>query len=318
MLNLLLRRLASFVPTLILVVMIAFILEHIVPGGPAEALVGIDGGGSAALAAINHELGLDKPLAVQFVSYLNQLVHGQLGESYITSTPVRSLIAERLQPSAELIIGALVVSVLLGGGAGILSAIKRDSFPGRAILSASGAGLAVPDFWIGALASGLIGVSLGILPSSGYTPIADGLIPNLRTVIMPIAVLSLPTSAFICRHMRSGMVAALESSYIRTSWAMGVRPPWVYYRFALRNAVSPLITFLPLVISGLIGGTVVVENIFNISGLGSLIVTATTDRDYVTLQAVVLLIGVLVLLLNLLADLAHYLVDPRVRVEASR
>lgn len=313
MLNLLLRRLAAFVPTLILVVIIAFVLEHIVPGGPAEALIGIDGGGAAAIATINRQLGLNKPLVAQFISYLNHLIHGQLGESYITSTPVRSLIGQRLQPSVELIIGALVVSVIVGGGAGVFSAVKRNSRLGKVILTASGAGLAVPDFWIGALASGIIGVSLALLPPSGYQPISAGLVPNLRTVILPIVVLSIPTSAFICRHLRSGMVAALESPYIRTAWAMGVRPWWIYSRFALRNAVTPLITFLPLVVSGLIGGTVVVEYIFGIPGLGSLIVNATTDRDYVTLQAVVLLIGVVVLVLNLLADLVVFAIDPRSR-----
>jgi peptide/nickel transport system permease protein len=305
------RRAIAFIPTLIVVALLTFALEHMVPGGPAEALVGISGGGAQTIALLNRELGLDHPLASQFVSYLNHLIHGQFGESYINSVPVSTLISQRLPPSVEIILGALILSVLVGGAAGMLAAVKRRSWVGRLALTLSGVGLSFPDFWLGSLAAGFVGVYLKLLPATGYQPIGDGLVGNMKTVIMPVIVLAIPTSAFICRHFQSSLKSALESPYVRTSWAMGVKPRKIYLDFALRNAVAPIINFLPLVVSGLIGGMVVVEYIFGIPGLGSEIVTAVTDRDYLTLQAIVLLIAVVVLVLNLLADIAIGVIDPR-------
>jgi peptide/nickel transport system permease protein len=313
MAGLIARRLVAFAPTLLIVAIITFALEHIVPGGPALALVGASGGGSRTIALINQQLGLNKPLLAQFGTYVGHVLQGQLGQSYINHAPVSTIIGQHLGPSIELIAGALVLSLILGVGAGILSAVKRDTRLGQLILTASGGGLSIPDFWLATLAAGIVGVDLKLLPATGYVPLGDGLVPNLRTMIMPVIILSIPTSAFICRHLRSSMTAALESPYIRTSWAMGVRAPVIYFRFALRNAVTPVINFLPLVISGLIGATVVVEFVFAIPGIGSEIISAVTDRDYPTLQAIVLMVAVVVLVLNLLADVAVGAIDPRVR-----
>ena len=307
------RRLVAFAPTLLIVAIITFALEHIVPGGPALALVGASGGGSRTIALINQQLGLNKPLLVQFASYIGHVLQGQLGQSYINHAPVSTIIAQHLGPTIELIAGALVLSLIVGAGAGILSAVKRDTRLGQLILTASGGGLSIPDFWLATLAAGVVGVDLRLLPATGYVPLGDGLVANLRTMVMPVIILSIPTSAFICRHLRSSMAAALESPYIRTSWAMGVRAPVIYFRFALRNAVTPVINFLPLVISGLIGATVIVEFVFAIPGIGSEIISAVTDRDYPTLQAIVLIVAVVVLVLNLLADVAVGAIDPRVR-----
>jgi peptide/nickel transport system permease protein len=279
-------------------------------------LGGVSGGAQltpAQLAALNSRFGLNKPVFVQYWDWIVAALHGNLGTSYYNSAPVTTIISQRIGPSLELIVGSLVLSIILGGALGIFSAIKRNRASGRLVLSATGLGLSVPDFWLATVAAGFLGLTLHVFPAVGFTPLSGGFAANVRTVTLPILVLSVVTSSFIARHLRSAMVAALESPYIRTAWASGL-PSWkVYLNCALRNALGPVITFLPLAFTALVGGTVLIENVFNIPGLGTEIVTAVSYQDYPVVQGVVLLVGVLVAVLNLLADMSLAFLDPRIR-----
>jgi len=306
------RRIVALVPTLLLSSILVFALRSLIPGGPADALVGSNASGQA-IAAINRRLGLDHPIVVQYFNWLGGLFQGRFGTSYVTGTSVGSIISERVGASLELVVGALVIALIGGGIVGIAAAVNRHRFTGRAVLSLSALGLSVPDFWVATIAAGLFGLTLGLVPAVGFSPISAGLGPNLHSVILPVLVLSIPTGALVTRLVHSGMVQALDSPYIRTAWAMGIQARRVYLRCALRNAVSGIITFLPLALAGLVGASVVVETVFDIPGLGSEIVVAAQSRDYATLQTIVLLMALLVILLNCAADVAVAAMDPRIR-----
>jgi peptide/nickel transport system permease protein len=320
MTSIILRRLATSIPTIFVSTILVFALRYLMPGGPVEAMIG---GGTgqytpSQLAAIEARLGLNAPVPVQYWRWLTGVLRGNLGTSYYSQQPVTTVIGPRVMPSVELIIGALVVSTVLGGGLGLLAAIKRGRPWGQAIQVGTGLGLSVPDFWVAAIASGVLGLTLNIFPAVGFTPISQSLSGNIDTLTLPVLVLSIVTGSFLARHVSSAMAAALDSPYVRTAWAMGLPPRTIYLNCALRNAVAPVITFIPLAVTALVGGTVLVENIFAIPGLGTEIVNSVANEDYPVVQAIVLLVGVLVALLNLLADVGLALFDPRIRNAISR
>jgi peptide/nickel transport system permease protein len=309
------RRLATSIPTIFVSTVLVFALRYLLPGGPVEAMLG---GGTGQytpkqIAAIKTRLGLDDPVPVQYWHWLVDVLHGNLGTSYYSQSPVTTVIGPRVAPSLELIIGALLVSTLVGGGLGILAAIKRNRATGRVVQVGMGLGLSVPDFWLAAVAAGLFGLTWHILPAVGFTPLSQDLGQNLHTLILPVLVLSVVTGSFLARHISSAMSSALDSPYIRTAWAMGLPPHKVYLHCALRNAVAPVVTFIPLAFTALVGGTVLVENIFAIPGLGTEIVSSVSNEDFPVIQAIVLIVGVLVAVLNLLADTGLALLDPRIR-----
>lgn len=314
--RIILRRLATSVPTIFATTVLVFALRYLLPGGPVQAMLGGGQGGQytgAQLAALKARLGLNAPVPVQYWHWLVNAAHGDLGTSYYSQAPVTQVIGPRVGPSLELIIGALILSVVVGGGLGVLAAVRRNTRTGRAISLATGLGLSVPDFWLATIAAGVLGLTWQIFPAVGYTPVSQGLLSNLNTVALPIIVLSIVTGSFLARHVNSAMITALESPYIRTAWAMGLPGPKVYLNCALRNAVAPVITFIPLAFAALVGGTVLVENIFAIPGMGTEIVSSVSNEDFPVVQAIVLLVGVLVAVLNLGADVGLALIDPRIR-----
>lgn len=314
------RRLATSVPTILVSTVLVFALRYVLPGGPVQAMLG---GGTGQytpgqIAAIEARLGLNAPVPVQYWRWLTGVLHGNLGTSYYSQQPVTTVIAPRVIPSLELIIGALVVSVVVGGGLGILAAVRRGQPAGRTIQLATGLGLSVPDFWLAAVAAGVFGLTLNIFPAVGFTPLSQSVSGNVDTLVLPVLVLSVVTGSFLARHVSSAMASALDSPYIRSAWAMGLPPRKVYLNCALRNAAAPVITFIPLAFTGLVGGTVLVENIFAIPGLGTEIVSSVSNEDYPIVQAIVLIVGVLVAVLNLLADIGLAVFDPRIRNAISR
>lgn len=304
------RRLLSFVPTLVLITFLVFALQLIIPGGPAEAIAGA-GSSQESIDRINAELGLDRPIVVQYGSWVAGLLQGDLGASYFTREPVSELLLRRMEPTAMLVVFALVFALLIGGGAGIWAAIRRRRADGRIVLALSGIGLSVPDFWLATLAAGFLGLKLGWFPAVGYTPLDDSVAEALHSLVLPVLVLSLATGAVVCRHVRSAMTQALDSAHVRTSWAMGISPTKVYFGDALRSAAPAVITLLPLLVATLVGASVVVENVFAIPGIGSLTVEAVDNRDFATLQGAVLTMAVLVLVLNFAADMVLARLDRR-------
>ena len=313
----LLQRAAALVPTLFIVSVAVFLLRVLIPGGPAEAILGTNATPSA-VKVLNQQLGLNRPLVTQYLSWIGNMFRGNLGISYFSRQPVSTVISQRLAPTIELVIGSLLVALVLGSLIGIWAAIHYQDTVGRAVLGATGLGLSIPDFWLATIASGVFGLTLKLVPAVGFTPLSAGIGTNLRSVVLPIAVLSLSSGAFFARHFQSSMVAALRSPYTRTAWAMGLRPREVYWTYGVRNSLGPVITYLPLVVAGLVGASVIVEIVFAIPGLSSEIVNAVTDRDYSVLQAVVLLLAGTVVILNFLADTALAIIDPRTRRHAGR
>ena len=319
------RRLVTSAVTVIGCSILVFTLRFLLPGGPVQDMIGGSGQSSAGgggqvpgaeIKALEQKFGLNHPVWVQYWNWVVAGVfHGDFGRSYYSDEPVRTVLLQRLGPSLELIVGALVVAVLAGGGLGIYSAIRRERFGGRVVLAATGLGLSFPDFWLATIAAGFLGLKLHIFP-----PLWPGLNPSflasIHYVILPVLLLSIVSGAFICRQLHSSMAEALRSPYVRTAWAMGLSPRTIYMNYALRNAVGPVITLIPLSFAALVSGTVLVEYIFNIPGLGSEIVTAVINLDYPVVQATVLLLAVVVAILNLLADIALSLLDPRIRRSA--
>lgn len=315
MLATILRRLATAIPTIFLSTVLIFALRYLLPGGPVQAILGgADGEVSdEQIAAMTARMGLDAPVPVQYWHWLVDVLHGDLGTSYYSQQPVTTVLGQRVLPSLELIVGSLVVAILIGGALGILSAVKRGRPSGRAVLLGTGLGLSVPDFWLGTIAAGVLGLTLNIFPAVGFTPMSEDLGRNLYTLTLPVLVLAVVTGCFLARHISSAMGSALDSPYIRTAWAMGLPGRKVYFNCALRNALGPVITLVPLAFAALVGGTVLVETIFAIPGLGTEIVRSVTSQDYPVVQGIVLIVGVLVAVLNLLADVVMAVIDPRIR-----
>lgn len=313
--RMILRRLLTSIVTILVTTVLVFCFRFLLPGGPVQNMLGGTGEATSAqqVEILTERLGLDRPVIVQYFIWLKGVVQGDLGRSYYSSEQVTTVLRDRLVPSLELIIGALLVATIVGGVLGVYSAIRRQRLGGRAVLGYTGLAIAVPDFWLAAIAAGVFGLALGVFPAVGYTPLAEGLWANIHSVTLPILVLSITSGGFLARHLHSSMASVLSSPYTRTGWAVGLPPRTMYLNWALRNALGPTITFLPLAFAALVSGTVLVENVFNIPGLGTVIVDSVSQQDYPVVQGIVLLIGVLVAVLNLLADLMLAAIDPRVR-----
>jgi peptide/nickel transport system permease protein len=310
-----LRRLALLIPTLLVVSVMIFGLEHIVPGGPAAGLLG-SSASPARVAAENVRLGLNHPLPVLYWDWVTGALRGQLGTSYTTGEPVWTIIGQRAEPTIELILGTLVVSSILSLGIGIWSASHARSRGARTVYSLSALGFSVPAFWVAAIAVGVFALKLGLVPATGFVPLGQSLWGNIHSVILPVAVLSVTTTAILTQQVRVAMDAVLRAPYIRTERAAGIRERTILWHHGLRAGMTPLLTLVPLIVAGLVGATVLVENVMAIPGEGSEILTSVSSLDYPLLQGIVLLLALIVILLNLIVDVVNLLTDPRARRNA--
>lgn len=308
----LLQRLATIVPTLILVSMLVFGLQQLLPGDPAIVLAGEDRD-PAAVEHLRQKLNLDKPLPVRYALWVSGVVKGDLGESLRVQKPVVELILEKLPVTVQLASMAIVIAILIGVTAGVISAVKRDTAWDYAANVFALWGLSTPNFWLGILLILLFAVQLGWLPASGYVSPFEDLKANLAAMIMPAFVLGNSFAAVLMRHTRSAMLQVLSADYVRTARAKGLAERVVILKHALRNALIPVITLGALGFGELLGGTVLTETVFTIPGFGKLVVDAVFNRDYAVVQGVVLFTATAYILLNLLADLAYFLVNPRLR-----
>src|SRR5258705_3203865 len=314
MLNYLLQRLATIVPTLFVVSILIFGLQQLLPGDPAIALAGEDRDPNV-VAFLRAKFHLDEPLPVRYGYWLKGVLRGDLGDSVRIQKPVTELIVEKLPVTIQLAAMAMAIALVIGVTAGVISAVKRDTWWDYGANVFALWGLSTPNFWLGILLILLFAVQLGWLPASGYvSPFVD-LRGNLAAMIMPAFVLGNAFAAVLMRHTRSAMLQVLSSDYVRTARAKGLSERVVILKHALRNALTPVITLGALSFGELLGGTVLTETIFSIPGFGKLIVDAVFNRDYSVVQGVVLLTATVYIALNLLADIAYFLVNPRMRVE---
>ena len=309
----LVRRVAIIVPTLVFVTILIFGLQQLLPGDPAVVLAGEERDPNV-VAYLRQKLHLDEPLPVRYGYWLKGVLHGDLGESLRMQKPVTALIAEKLPVTIELACLALVVALAIGIPAGIVSAVKRGTAWDYAANAVALWGLSTPNFWLGILLILLFSVTLGWLPASGYVSPFEDWRTNLASMIMPAFVLGNAIAAVLMRHTRSAMLQVLSSEYVRTARAKGLAERNVILKHALRNALIPIITLGALELGTLLSGAVLTEQVFTIPGFGKLIVDAVFNRDYAVVQGVVLFTATAYIVLNLLADIAYMLANPRIRL----
>ena len=313
MLKFLLQRLATLVPTLFFVSVLIFGLQQLLPGDPAIALAGEERD-PETIRYLREKFHLDEPLPVRYGYWLSGVLRGDLGDSVRIQKPVTELILEKLPVTIQLAAMAMLIALLIGITAGVISAVKKDTLWDYGANIFALWGLSTPNFWLGILLILLFAVNLGWLPASGYVSPFEDLRGNLAAMIMPAFVLGNAIAAVLMRHTRSAMLQVLSSDYVRTARAKGLNERVVILKHALRNALIPIITLGALEFGTLLSGAVLTEQVFSIPGFGKLIVDAVFNRDYSVVQGVVLFTATVYVTLNLLADLAYFLVNPRLRV----
>jgi peptide/nickel transport system permease protein len=309
----LLNRLWQSIVTLLLASIVVFLGIRALPGDPALALAGEERD-PASLAAIREKYGLDDSLLVQYWKFLSGALRGDLGTSTRTGIPVTTMIGGALPVTIELSALALLIAIVIGGGAGVVAAVRRGR-PAEWLANALALiGLSVPSFWLGLIAILYLAVATGLFPASGWVDLTDDPFQNLRHVLLPAVVLGSGLAAVVMRQTRSSMLESLGADYIRTAKAKGVSPGAVVGRHALRNSLIVVVTIVGLQLGTLISGAVVTERIFALPGFGKMTVDAVFQRDYPVIQAVVLVTASAYVLINFLVDLAYSLIDPRIRV----
>ncbi len=307
-----LRRLITLIPTLVFVSMLIFSLQQLLPGDPALVLAGEDPS-PEAIAHIRATLHLDDPLPVRYGYWIAGVLQGDLGESARTHQPVLELILQKLPVTIELALLALMIALIISIPAGIVSAVYKGSALDTGATVFALTGLSTPNFWLGIMLILLFSVELGWLPASGYVSPFENLRTNLASMIMPAFVLGNAIAASLMRHMRSSMLQELGADYVRTARAKGLSERVVVLKHALRNALTPVITLGALELGTLLSGAVLTEQVFTIPGFGKLIIDAVFNRDYAVVQGVVLVTATTYIMLNLFADMAYFVLNPRLR-----
>lgn len=308
-------RLLVAITLVYVVITLIFLSLHAIPGDPAELL--LSGGGSApppeAVAALRRQLHLDEPIGQQYANYLGGLLQGDLGRSFQDQHPVAPDIARRLPRTLELIVAATTLALAAGIPLGVLAATKRGGAIDVLVSLVASTGISVPVFVVGTLLVLLFALQLGWVPAGGYVDITEDPMRHLSALILPAVSIALGQMAVIARTARSAVLETLGEDYVRTARAKGLAPRDVLFGHVLRNALIPVLTVVGLQMGTLLGGTVLVEYVFNWPGLSSLLVQAATQRDYPVVQGIVLVISMLFIFLNLLVDLTYSVVDPRIR-----
>ena len=308
----LLKRLGISVLVVFLVSVISFTLVHMLPGDPAVLALGSEAS-EQDVEAFRKEYHLDRPVAEQYVIWIREILHGDLGDSITYSRPVTACLAERLPRTISIGLPALILSSMFGIFCGIVSAVKRGKFVDNLITFVSTIGLGAPQFWLGILGVYIFGMKLKLLPLSGYVAPSENFGQYVYYGVMPILILSFGLLASVSRQTRSNMLEVINQDYIRTARANGRVEKSVVYKHALKNALIPVITTIGLQVRVVVGGSLMVEQVFNIAGIGTLIVSAINGRDYMVVQGCVFVISVFIVLVNFVIDLLYGFVDPRVR-----
>jgi peptide/nickel transport system permease protein len=308
------RRLLSVIPVMAVVVTVVFFLIHLIPGDPASAMLGPDAT-PAQIEATRRQLGLDRPLHAQLLSFYGRVLRGDLGQSYFLNRPVTQVLAERAEPTALLTLASLLVAVAIGVPSGIVAGAKPGSLWDRTLMLGALLGVCIPGFWLSLNFIYLFAVRLGWLPAAGYASVFVDPAAALRFMVLPAVSLGFNQSALIARIARSCMIEVLQQDYIRTARAKGLRERAVVYGHAFRNALVPVVTVIGITMAILIGGAVVTEIVFNIPGLGRLVISAILRRDYPVVQGVVLVTAAAYVLINLAVDMVYAAIDPRIRYD---
>lgn len=310
----LIKRLLALVPVLGVVAVVVFLLIHLTPGDPAAVILGPEAS-AAQVDALRAQLGLNDPLYVQFFRWLGGVLQGDLGESLFIRQPVTTVLADALGPTMSLAIMAELLALVVAVPAGIVAARRRGTAVDRAFMGGALLGISVPSFLSGLLLVLVFAVGLGWFPVAGFRPLEDGLGRHLTYLVLPAIALGGLQAALIARTIRSSMLDVLSENYMKTAKAKGLSERVRIYKHALRNAALPVLTVIGQTFGTLIAGAAVVETVFNIPGIGQLVVNSVQRRDFVVIQGVVLLIAVSYVLINLVVDVLYSALDPRLRID---
>jgi peptide/nickel transport system permease protein len=305
------KRIVLSLPTLFLVALLVFVLLRLIPGDPAEVLLG-EAADPAARALLHQQLGLDRPLAWQFLVWLGRAVRGDLGNSISSGEPVIQLIGQRFELTAVVVVIAVAAATLIAICAGLLAAWRRDSAIDLAVVIAATVVLAIPSFWLGLLMILLFGLKLGWLPVVGYVPFSEDAGQAALFLVLPILTLTISESGVLMRMMRASALDVLRMEYVTHARAKGLSEAVVLLRHVFPNAFAPTLTLVGLTLGHLLGGIAVIETVFTLPGLGRLMVDSILARDYPVVQGCLLFTGLVYVLVNLLVDLCYPLLDPRV------
>ena len=308
------RRLLALIPVALVVATVAFVLIHLAPGDPASVIAGPDATRDD-VQRIERQLGLDAPLPVQLVRWYGRLVQGDLGQSIFLRKPVTDAILDRVEPTLLLTVSAIVIAIVIGVPAGVIAARYHNTTTDQVLMVLALLGVSIPNFLLGLLFILFFSVWLGWFPVAGYSPLEYGWLKTLRSLVLPAFALGLVQSALIARIARSSMLDVLREQFITAGRAKGLGERAVIYKHAFKNALIPTMTIIGISFAILISGAVVVETVFNIPGLGRLIISAVLRRDYPVIQGVVLCIAGVYMLINLAVDLSYLIVDPRVKYQ---
>ena len=312
MLKIIARRVFVAIPTLVLVTLIVFGLQKILPGDPLLTMAGEERD-PQVLAFLREKYRLDDPFHVQYLAWLGNVLTGDFGLSLRTGVPVSTLIAQKLPVTLQLAVMAIIMAMLIGIPAGIIAAVRKGTLTDYAANAVALSGMSIPNFWLGIILIMIVSVQWRLLPASGYVPLTEDPLQSLRTMLMPSFVLGTALAAYLMRHTRSAMLGVLTSDYIRTARAKGLLPKTVILKHALSNALMPIVTLSTLLFGELLAGAVLTEQVFTIPGFGKLIVDAVFTRDYAVVQGVVLCTAVGFIFMNLIADVLYILINPRLR-----
>jgi len=306
------RRLIATIPVMLVVAISVFLLMHLTPGDPAAVLAG-DNATSDQVAQIRAMLGLDEPLWRQFAMWLWRLMQGDLGESLFWGKPVLDLVLERAEPTLSLALTTITFAVVIAVSLGVIAAWQAGTLVDRLIMGFAVLGFSVPVFVVGYVLIFVFAINLRWVPVQGYTPLAEGVGPWLERLVLPSVALGLAYVALIARITRASMLEVLAEDYVRTAQAKGVATRPMLVRHALKNAAVPIVTVVGIGVALLIGGVVITETVFNIPGVGRLVVDAIQRRDYPIIQGCILIFSAVYVLVNLLVDISYTFFDPRIR-----
>ena len=308
------RRLLASIPVLFLVSLITFGLLWLVPGDPASVF--LDASASAeALNRVRHELGLDRPFLLRMGDWYLRLLQGDLGTSLLLNRSVTSAIFERLPVTLSLTALAFVISVLIGVAAGVLAAVRHGRAADQGMMTLALLGLSIPEFWLGLVLIWLVAVMLPIFPAGDYVPFMQNPWQWARHIALPTFTLACVQMGFVARMTRSSMLEVLGQDFVRTARAKGLPEHYIIVRHGLVNAMVPIVTVMGIMIGGLLGGAVVIEQVFSIPGMGRLIIGAVLSRDFPVIQGGLLFLALIYLVVNIIVDLLYAVIDPRVRLE---
>lgn len=314
MLKYIVKRILALIPVLFVVSVVIFGIIHLTPGDPAAVILGEEAT-PEQIHELREQLGLNEPIPVQYINWVKGVLQGDLGTSYFMREPVTEAILDHLKPTISVATLGMLVSLLIAIPIGIAAANRRGTLTDQTVMGFSLLGMSIPSFLLGLLLILFFGVKLGILPVAGYQPLSAGPWNHLKYLIMPAISLGSIQAALIARMTRTSMLEILNTNFIKTARAKGVKDRTIVYKHALRNAFLPILTVIGSTLGTLMAGAVVTETIFNIPGIGQLIINSVERRDYSVIQGVVLFVTFLYVFINLIIDLLYGIIDPRVRLD---